>query len=140
VVQLEDPDVEQKRRSRMMSRIRGKNTKPALAVRKAAHGLGFRYRIHARELPGCPDLLFSRRKIAMFVHGCFWHRHENCRYSYAPKSNIEFWEKKFQNNVARDARVRGELEGMGWKVAVVWECETADSIFLADKVKGLLSQ
>jgi len=126
------------RRSQMMRRIRGKDTLPELLVRKIAHRLGYRFRLHVPDLPGRPDLVFPRRKVALFVHGCFWHRHDYCRYAYSPKSNIEFWGNKFQNNVARDKRVQGELEAMGWKVAIIWECETVDLASVAEKLKGCL--
>lgn len=126
------------RRSEIMGRIRGKNTSPELRVRRAAHALGYRFRLHAKHLPGSPDLVFPRRRIALFVHGCFWHRHENCRYSYVPKSNIEFWARKFHNNVSRDQRVRGELECMGWKVHVIWECQTVDPDDLGRRLKDYL--
>jgi DNA mismatch endonuclease, patch repair protein len=126
------------RRSQMMSRIRGKGSKPELIVRRMVHSLGYRFRLHARYLPGSPDLVFSRRKLALFVHGCFWHRHKGCPYAYNPKSNIEFWTRKFKSNVARDKRVRGELEAMGWRVAIIWECEAADPDSLKEELKELL--
>jgi DNA mismatch endonuclease (patch repair protein) len=110
----------------MMSGIRGKNTGPELAVRKAAHALGYRFRLHRKDLPGSPDLVFPRKNTVVFVHGCYWHRHEGCRYCYTPKSNIEFWATKFKNNIARDKRVREELEHLGWRVVTLWECETTD--------------
>jgi DNA mismatch endonuclease (patch repair protein) len=113
-------------RSKIMSRIRGRGTKAEYAVRKAATSLGYRYRLNRRDLPGTPDLVFSRGKTAVFVHGCFWHRHPSCKYSYTPKSNIEFWMKKFKNNVTRDERVKGELERLGWRVMIIWECQTSD--------------
>ena len=128
------------RRSEIMSRIRGKGTKPALLVRSSAHRLGFRIRLHVRKLPGSPDLVFSSRKIALFVHGCFWHRYQGCPYCYVPKSNIQFWREKFNNNVVRDKRVRTGLEEMGWRVAVIWECETADSDSLRKRLKELLGR
>jgi DNA mismatch endonuclease, patch repair protein len=126
------------RRSEMMGRIRGKGTRPELVVRSTAHRLGYRFRLHDRKLPGSPDLVFPGRKLALFVHGCFWHRHEGCRSCYVPKSNIQFWREKFKNNVARDKRVRTRLEGMGWRVAILWECETADSDSLRTRLKELL--
>jgi DNA mismatch endonuclease, patch repair protein len=128
------------RRSQMMSRIRGKETKPELLVRSAAHRLGYRFRLHVRKLPGSPDLVFPRRQIALFVHGCFWHRHQGCPHCYVPKSNIQFWREKFKKNVLRDERVRTGLEKMGWRVAVIWECETADPDSLRKRLKGLLSR
>ncbi|WP_271627831.1 very short patch repair endonuclease [Bradyrhizobium sp. CCBAU 11445] len=128
------------RRSEMMGRIRGKGTKPELVVRSSAHRLGFRFRLHAKTLPGSPDLVFPGRKIALFVHGCFWHRHPGCRHCYVPKSNIQFWREKFKKNVLRDERVRRGLEEMGWRVAVIWECETADPDALRKRLKRLLSR
>lgn len=121
-----------------MGRIRGKETKPEIAVRKIAHRLNYRFRLHRRDLPGSPDIVFSGRKIVLFVHGCFWHRHEHCRLAYTPKSNIEFWQAKFNNNVARDARAKNELERLGWRVAIIWECETADQTSLSLKLKEIL--
>jgi DNA mismatch endonuclease (patch repair protein) len=128
------------RRSEMMSRIRGKGTKPELLVRSTAHRLGFRFRLHVRELPGSPDLVFPRRKTVLFVHGCFWHRHQGCPYCYVPKSNIQFWRQKFEKNIARDERVRTGLEELSWRVAVIWECETADSKSLSNRLKELLDR
>lgn len=128
------------RRSAIMGRIRGKGTKPELLVRSAAHQLGFRFRLHVKYLPGSPDLVFPRRKLALFVHGCFWHRHEDCPCCYVPKSNIQFWREKFNKNVLRDKRVRTGLEDMGWRVAVIWECETADSDRLPKRLKELLGR
>ncbi|MGM4924513.1 very short patch repair endonuclease [Tardiphaga sp. 804_B3_N1_9] len=126
------------RRSEMMSRIRGKGTKPELIVRSAAHRLGYRFRLHVKKLPGSPDLVFRSKNVALFVHGCFWHRHDGCRCCYEPKSNIEFWNQKFKNNVVRDQRVRMGLEELGWRVAVIWECETANSDSLRMRLKELL--
>lgn len=113
-------------RSRMMARIRGKSTKPELIVRRVAHRLGYRFRLHRKDLPGSPDVVFPRLRLAVFVNGCFWHRHRNCRYAYNPKTNVEFWVRKFQNNVLRDTRAKEELEDMGWRVLIIWECETAN--------------
>ncbi|WP_353830090.1 very short patch repair endonuclease [Mesorhizobium sp.] len=121
-----------------MSRIRGKDTKAEFAVRKAATELGYRYRLNRRDLPGTPDLVISRLKVVVFVHGCFWHRHLGCKYSYSPKSSVEFWERKFQSNVARDERVQGELERLGWRVVVIWECQTSDFDSLRRTLKAYL--
>ena len=125
-------------RSRMMGRISGKDTQPELIVRRIAHALGYRFRLHRRDLPGRPDIVFPGRRTVVFVHGCFWHRHKDCKYCYTPKSNIEFWQEKFDNNVARDKRVRKKLESLGWKVAVIWECETADLPSLRSKLHAYL--
>lgn len=127
--------VTREQRSRMMSGIRGKNTGPELAVRKTAHALGYRFRLHRKDLPGSPDLVFPRKNTVVFVHGCYWHRHEGCRHCYTPKSNIEFWAAKFKKNIARDERVREELEQRGWRVVTLWECETADEDDLRIRLK-----
>ncbi|MGR9161915.1 very short patch repair endonuclease [Rhizobium leguminosarum] len=132
--------VTREKRSRMMSGIRGKNTGPELAVRKAAHALGYRFRLHRKDLPGSPDLVFPRKNTVIFVHGCYWHRHEGCQYCYSPKSNIQFWATKFEKNIARDARVREELEQRGWRVVIIWECETADKDDLRIRLKEVFRQ
>jgi len=113
------------RRSWLMSRIGGKNTTPEVRVRRAAHRLGLRFRLHRRDLPGTPDLIFPRRRVALFVHGCYWHRHPDCPKASAPAS--KFWADKFASNTARDSRVSAELRKLGWKVTVIWECETKDA-------------
>ena len=110
-------------RSRMMSGIQSKNTKPEMLVRRYLHAQGFRYRLHTRELPGSPDLVLPKYRVVIFVHGCFWHRHASCRFATQPSSNIERWETKFQINVERDARNVAALQATGWRVLVVWECE-----------------
>ena len=114
-------------RSERMSRIRGKDTEPELALRKVLHGLGLRYRLHGADLPGKPDLVFPRYKAVVFMHGCFWHRHAGCSIANTPKSNTLFWAEKFDKNIARDARVATELEKQGWSVIVAWECELAST-------------
>jgi DNA mismatch endonuclease (patch repair protein) len=113
-----------------MSRIRSKNTKPEIAVRKAAHALGLRFRLHRRDLPGTPDLVLAGRRTAIFVHGCFWHRH-GCGRATPPTSNIEYWTAKFERNVQRDARNAAELRKLGWRCVRIWECETTDPKKLA---------
>ena len=118
--------VDAKTRSRMMSGIRGKNTKPELLLRRALHSAGLRYRIHGAKLPGKPDLVFAKYHAVAFVHGCFWHRHENCRFATNPATRPEFWESKFTANVQRDAKSTAALLDMGWRVAVVWECALKD--------------
>lgn len=130
--------VSPERRSALMSGIRGKDTKPEIAVRKLAHRLGYRFRLHRRDLPGSPDLVFPGRRKVVFVHGCFWHRHPGCRFAYNPKSNVQTWQTKFDTNVARDARVRSELDQLGWGVLTIWECETTDLEMLADKLTKFL--
>ena len=112
------------RRSEVMSRIRGRNTKPEMLVRRTAHALGLRFRLHRKDLPGSPDLVFPARKTALFVHGCFWHRHDGCRFAYTPKSNQSFWLQKFTRNVQRDLEAMDGLRSAGWKPVVIWECET----------------
>lgn len=113
-------------RSSLMQNVRQRHTKPEMVVRRAAHRLGYRFRLHRRDLPGSPDIVFPRLEVAVFVHGCFWHRHPGCRYASTPKVNAEFWEQKFRRNVERDARKEDELRQFGWQVMVVWECETRD--------------
>ncbi len=112
------------RRSENMRAIKSKNTAPEKRVRSIAHRLGLRFRLHRRDLPGSPDLIFPRRGIALFVHGCFWHRHENCQVATTPKTNTEYWSKKFRDNIKRDRENRKKLEENGWRVLVIWECET----------------
>lgn len=109
-------------RSRMMAGIRGKDTRPELVLRRALHAAGLRYRLHDRKLPGRPDLVFPRLRAVIFVHGCFWHRHEGCRFATNPATRPEFWQEKFEANVERDFRNKEQLLAMGWRVAVVWEC------------------
>lgn len=106
-----------------MSRIRGKDTVPELALRRELHRRGFRYRLHGAGLPGKPDLVLRKHKVVVFVHGCFWHRHKGCKIASIPKSNTEFWLQKFEKNVDRDRRVCRLLVAEGWRVFVVWECE-----------------
>lgn len=110
-------------RSRMMSSIRGRDTRPELAVRSYLHGQGLRFRLHEATLPGRPDLVFRRFNAVVFVHGCFWHRHHGCRYAYTPQSNRAFWQSKLAATVNRDRRNVHKLETAGWRVLVIWECE-----------------
>ncbi len=126
------------RRSWLMSRVAQKNTKPELIVRRIAHGLGYRFRLHRRDLPGTPDLVFPRLRLAVFVHGCFWHRHLGCRLASTPKSRPEFWEPKFTANVERDRRKEEQLQAVGWDVKTVWECETRDPARLTKRMLGML--
>ena len=116
--------VDSKRRSAIMARIRGHDTAPEIAVRRIAHRMGLRFRLHRKDLPGRPDLVLPKHRLAVFVHGCFWHRHEGCRRATTPKSRAVFWTEKFAMNVARDARQEAALKELGWRVLVIWECET----------------
>lgn len=115
--------VDKQTRSRMMAGIKGKDTKPELVLRRALHVCGFRYRLHLKILPGRPDLVFPKYHAIVFVHGCFWHRHEGCRYTSTPSTHPEFWQAKFDANVARDRDVQDKLLVAGWRVATVWECK-----------------
>ena len=110
-------------RSHCMSRIRGKNTKPEILVRKGLHARGFRFRLHNKKLPGSPDIVFPKYGVAIMVNGCFWHGHKGCRYATRPKSNVEFWETKIARNKHRDEVTTAHLEALGWHVITVWECE-----------------
>lgn len=119
-------------RSRMMSRIKNKNTKPEIIVRQYLHNLGFRFRLHQSELPGTPDMVLRKYKVVIFVNGCYWHRHENCKLAYTPKSNSKFWLDKFNQNTMRDKKNYAALRAKGWQVLVVWECEIYDLQFLTE--------
>ena len=112
------------RRSALMSRIKGKNTGPEVRTRKVAHSLGLRFRLHCTNLPGVPDLVLPKWKLAIFVHGCFWHQHRNCRRASKPKSHTEYWERKLTRNITRDTQVLLALQTLGWRTLVIWECET----------------
>lgn len=127
-------------RSERMSRVRGKDTKPELVVRRLVHGLGYRFRLHRRDLPGSPDLVFPGRRKVIWVHGCFWHQHPdpNCKLARMPKSRLEFWETKLSANRERDAVKMAELAALGWDALVVWECEIKDKGILAARLKEFL--
>jgi DNA mismatch endonuclease (patch repair protein) len=127
-------------RSRNMASIRSKDMKPELAVRKVAHRLGFRFRLHRKDLPGKPDLVFPKYRAAIFVHGCFWHQHgePSCLDGRPPKSNLTYWGPKLARNAARDEASRAQLETQGWRVLVVWECETRTMPALAGKIANFL--
>lgn len=121
-----------------MSGIRGTNTRPEIAVRRYLHVRGFRYRLHAKNLPGKPDIVLPKYRTVILVHGCYWHRHEGCRYATTPSTRRDFWLKKFQENVERDRRIRRKLKSLGWRVLVIWECEI-DSDTLDGLVNRILS-
>ena len=127
-------------RSAMMRRIKTKNTAPELEVRRAAHAAGLRFRLHRRDLPGTPDLIFPRLRTAVFVHGCFWHRHSCCPLTSSPKTRTLFWAAKFDANVARDAEKAQQLRVKGWDVLTIWECETRDPLRLASIIEMLSQQ
>jgi len=130
--------VTKEKRSEIMSRIRGKNTSPEMIVRKLVFSLGYRYRLHGRNLPGKPDLVFAGRKKVIFVHGCFWHMH-NCRKGTTPESNKDFWLPKLERNKARDTDNLNKLDEMGWKVLVIWQCQLKDIQELEATVTSFLS-
>jgi DNA mismatch endonuclease (patch repair protein) len=119
-------------RSRMMGKIKGRNTKPEMVVRSLCHTMGLRFRLHRKDLPGSPDLVFPKYRLCLFVHGCFWHRHPGCKYAYTPKTRLDFWLPKLQRNVERDREKEEALRDLGWRVEVVWECETKDLARLQD--------
>lgn len=121
-------------RSANMAKVRGKDTRPEMVVRRLLHKMGYRYRLHARDLPGRPDIVFRKRRKAIFVHGCFWHRHEGCPRATVPSTRQEFWTAKFQANVDRDACARLALEAAGWEVMVVWECDLRAQEQLAERL------
>ena len=123
-----------------MSRIRGRNTKPELAVRSLLHRLGYRFRLHVRDLPGRPDIVLPRYGLVVLVHGCFWHRHSGCRFCYVPKTRVDFWRKKFEGNIRRDREVQLSLKKIGWRVMVVWECEVKDVRRLNRRLSSRLSR
>ncbi len=125
-------------RSVLMGRVRGKNSKPEMVVRRVVHALGYRFRLHGRNLAGTPDVVFRRLRKVIFVHGCFWHRHEGCHRTTTPKTRAAFWASKFERNIERDALNESKLRALGWDVLVVWECETFDPIALADRLSAFL--
>lgn len=126
------------KRSAMMARIHGKNTVPEMIVRRILHSAGHRYRLHARDLPGRPDAVFRKRRKAIFVHGCFWHRHQNCKRTTTPKTRTAFWSEKFARNQARDRANENALRRLGWEVLVVWECETKKPESLRRRLEAFL--
>ena len=121
-------------RSRNMSAIKSKNTKPEIKVRKILHSMGYRFRLHSKDLPGSPDIVLPKYKTVIFVHGCFWHRHENCKYASTPKTRKEFWNKKFTENKKRDSEIQEKIKILDWRSVVIWECETKNIENLRDKI------
>ena len=130
----------QTQRSYNMSRIRGKNTKPEILVRKGLHARGFRFRLHNKKLPGSPDIVLPKYGVAIMVNGCFWHGHKGCRYATKPKTNIEFWETKIARNQHRDEVSAAHLEALGWTVITIWECELRTSSQLDDRLNTLTEE
>ena len=128
------------KRHHCMSRIRGKNTKPEILVRKGLHARGFRFRLHNKKLPGSPDIVLPKYGVAIMVNGCFWHGHKGCRYATKPKTNIEFWETKIARNQHRDEVSAAHLEALGWTVITIWECELRTSSQLDDRLNTLTEE
>lgn len=125
-------------RSAQMSLVKSKDTGPELKVRKLAHSLGYRYRLHGASLPGKPDLVFVKRKKVVFVHGCFWHRHAGCRKATTPATNLDYWLPKFDRTIERDQRNIERLSSLGWSALVVWECELKDLNALGQRLRAFL--
>ena len=133
--------ISEERRSWNMSRIKSKNTKPECIIRSLLHRMGYRFRIHRKDLPGNPDIVMPKYNTVIFVHGCFWHRHKNCKRATTPKSNVEYWGNKFSKNIKRDITYQKELKSLGWKVLVVWECELNKNIeMIANKIQRFISK
>lgn len=122
-----------------MSRIRSKDTKPEIAVRSMLHRSGYRFRLHVKNLPGKPDIVLPKYNTIIFVNGCFWHRHQGCKYAYNPKTHVQFWRKKFKDNVVRQKAIIKKLNNLGWKVKIVWECETSRENYISQLTKLLHS-
>ena len=122
-----------------MAAIKSKDTKPEIAVRKLLHSLGYRFRLHREDLPGSPDIVLPKYKTVIFVHGCFWHRHENCKYATTPKTRVEFWENKFKANVKRDLEIQEKIKNIGWQSLVIWECDTRNISFMKNKIEKLFN-
>ena len=121
-----------------MASVGGKNTRPEIVVRRVVHRLGYRFRLHVKDLPGNPDIVLPRHRKAIFVHGCFWHGHDGCRRAARPTTNVEFWNEKLDGNIRRDRRFRGELEALGWRTLVIWECQTKNPAQLERRLASFL--
>jgi len=126
-------------RSEIMARVRSKNSRPEMAIRKLVFAQGYRYRLHARTLPGCPDLVFRPSRKIIFVHGCFWHRHANCTLARIPKSRVAFWTTKLEGNRQRDERNKRALARKGWKVLIIWECQLKNVLRLETRIRRFLN-
>ncbi|MBZ9784276.1 DNA mismatch endonuclease Vsr [Pseudomonas sp. REP124] len=130
--------VDQATRSRMMSGIKSKNTTPEIIVRKFLHAHGYRFRLHRADLPGKPDIVLPRQRTCIFVNGCFWHRHAGCKYTYTPKSRLDFWLPKFAKNIERDRINQQALQALGWRTVVIWECYTKNLDLLRAEMSAAL--
>lgn len=126
-------------RSRIMSRVRQRDTTPEVKVRRLLHRLGYRFRLHRKDLPGKPDIVLPKHKAVVFVHGCFWHGHTGCRRAARPTSNAAFWNSKLDKNLARDARVEAELSNLGWRVLTIWQCQVRDVAKLQHSIECFLN-
>ena len=135
---MDDEPPPSEARSLLMARVRGKNTLPEMRVRRAAHALGYGFRLHRRDLPGSPDIVFPGRRKVVFVHGCFWHRHPGCKKTTTPTTRRRHWTAKFDRNIERDREVERRLREGGWDVLVIWECETNDAAALSALLKRFL--
>lgn len=128
------------KRSWNMSRIRSKDTKPEMIIRSLLHRMGYRFRLHRKDLPGNPDIVLPKYKTVIFVHGCFWHRHKNCKYAYKPKTRVNFWEDKLSGNADRDKIKQSTLKTLGWNVIVIWECELLKRELVVNKITKYLKK
>ena len=128
------------KRSWNMSRIKAKDTGPELVVRSILHQLGYRFRLHRKDLPGKPDIVLPKYKTVIFVHGCFWHRHSGCKYAYSPKSRVQFWERKFERNVCVHENAVHKLNQLGWRVLVIWECELKNLVLVEKRLSIFLQE
>jgi DNA mismatch endonuclease, patch repair protein len=126
-------------RSKIMSSVRQRNTGPERLVRSLLHSLGMRFRLHRRDLPGSPDIVLPRHRIAIFVHGCFWHQHRGCPKARKPSSNNDYWDRKLADNIARDRKKSAELRKLGWKVITIWQCETRNADSIIEKLTDLIA-
>lgn len=126
------------KRSIIMSHIGSKGTKPELSVRKLVHSMGYRFRLHLKQLPGCPDLVFTKRKKIIFVNGCFWHGHDDCKKAKTPKSNVDFWTKKIEINKSRDELNYAKLRSLGWELLIIWQCQLVEKESIFNKIVKFL--
>ena len=132
--------ISREHRSWNMSRIKSGNTKPEIVVRSLLHNMGYRFRLHRKDLPGKPDIALPRYNSVIFVHGCFWHRHKECKNASNPKTKKTFWREKFKANVNRDRKVQKELKSMGWRILIIWECELAEVDSVINKLEDYLQK